>query len=249
MSIKDYNKYYDKKTTNSIHAPFFPKNIFAVIAGSTGSGKTNLLMNFLFEDGYLDYGSVYFYCSTLHQPAYQYAMKRYKEMEDDIDKKFGIKIKIAHFFESNPDEEKTGDKKPMEIIDPKKLDPKLTHIMVFDDVMFEDQTIIRKYFCAGRHNNANSFYLCQSLNKVPKHGIRENANVFILFRQGKKTLKSFYDTHISGDMDFKEFVAFCDRAWNKKHGFVVINIWEESHCGRYISNYEDIYTPNIHKNT
>jgi hypothetical protein len=44
-------------------------------------------------------------------------------------------------------------------------------------------------------------------------------------------------------MDFKEFKQFCDKAWSKKHGFVVINIWEEPFCGRYISNYEDIYTP------
>src|SRR5437868_10150868 len=102
MSIKDYSKYFDKTSSTTNHAPFFPKNIFAVIAGSTGYGKTNLLMNFLFEDGYLDYGSAYFYCSTLHQPAYQYAMKRYNEIETDIYKKHGIKVKIAHFVEANP---------------------------------------------------------------------------------------------------------------------------------------------------
>ena len=68
MSIKNYSKYFDKKASTANHAPFFPPNIFAIIAGSTGCGKTNLLLNLLLEDGYLDYGSVHVYCSTLHQP-------------------------------------------------------------------------------------------------------------------------------------------------------------------------------------
>jgi len=74
---------------------------------------------------------------------------------------------------------------------------------------------------------------------------------FILFHQDDKTLKYFHETHISGDMNFKEFKVLCDDAWSKKHGFIVINIWEEPHCGRYISNYEKIYIPEkyfkIHK--
>ena len=75
MSIKDYSKYFDVTTFKANHAPFFPKNIFAIIAGSTGCGKTNLLLNLLLEDDFLDYGSVYIYCSTFYQPAYQFLKK------------------------------------------------------------------------------------------------------------------------------------------------------------------------------
>src|SRR5580698_10007116 len=117
MSIKNYSKYFEKKTSTANHAPFFPQNIFAIISGSTGSGKTNLLLNLLLEDGFLDYGSVYVYCSTLHQPSYQYLMKRYEEMESDIQKKYKVNITIAQFFED-------GDP----IIDTKELNPKITHI-------------------------------------------------------------------------------------------------------------------------
>jgi hypothetical protein len=249
MSIKDYSKCFDKSQNTSNHAPFFPKNIFCIIAGSTGCGKTNLLLNFLLQDGYLDYGSLYVYCSTLHQPAYQYLTKMLNKLESDIKEKYNINIKIGHFFED--DEEGASN-----IIDPKELDPKISHIMVFDDVMLSDQTKIKEYFCKGRHNNVNIFYLCQSLHKIAKHCIRENANIFILFHQDDKTLQYFYETHISGDMDFKEFKTFCDNAWSRKHGFTVINIWEEPYCGRYIANYDQIYTPlkykkiqEIHKNT
>ena len=115
--------------------------------------------------------------------------------------------------------------------------------MIFDDVMMADQTFIKKYFCQGRHNNVNVFYLCQSLHKIAKHCIRENANMFILFRQDDKTLKYFHGTHISGVMDFTEFKQFCDAAWSKMHGFIVVNIWDDSYCGRYWDNYNSIYIP------
>ena len=113
--------------------------------------------------------------------------------------------------------------------------------------MFEDQTAIKKYFCSGRHNNVNVFYLVQSLHKIAKHCIRENANIYILFKQDDKTLKYFHETHISGDMDFKELKLFCDNAWMKKHGFVVFNLWDNAYCGRYWDNYTHVYIPTKYK--
>src|ERR1700761_5289914 len=117
---------------------------------------------------------------------------------------FHISVKIAHFFEG-----------PEEIKDPKNLDANQRHIMIFDDVMNADQTVIKDYFCRGRHNNVNVFYFCKSLHKIQKHFIRENATVFVLFHQDDKTLKYFYDfyeTHISGDMEFKEFKELYNKA-------------------------------------
>jgi len=238
MMILDYSKKFKQSTCNANHAPFFPKNIFCVIAGATGCGKTNLLLNFLLQDRLLDYSNIYVYTSTLHQPAYMYLKKYYNDIENSIkiNTKYRINVTIAHFFDADD-----------EIKNPKELDPNLKHVMVFDDVMLDDQTKIKEYFCKGRHNNVNVFYLCQSLHKIAKHCIRDNANVFILFHQDDKTIKYFHETHVSGDMDFKEFKAFCDDAWSKKHGFVVINIWEEPYCGRYIENYENIYLPNKYK--
>jgi len=242
MEIKDYSKRFDKPTCNAKHAPFFPKNIFCVIAGATGCGKTNLLLNFLLGDDILDYSDVYVYTTTLHQPAYKYLDKCYSYIENNIKTKYKIKVKIAHFFDADD-----------VIRNPKELDSNKNHVMIFDDVMLNDQTNIKEYFCKGRHNNVNVFYLCQSLHKIAKHCIRDNANVFILFHQDDKTLKYFHETHVSGDMDFKEFKDFCDKACSKQHGFVVVNIWEEPYCGRYIANYENIYTPKkyqiIHNNT
>ena len=204
MSIIDYSKHYVKQTNNTKHAAFFPKNIFCVIAGATGCGKTNLMLNFLLNQGYLDYNKVYIYSSTLYQPSYQFLKTYYDNLENKIKKSCGKDNKIAYFFD--------GDDK---IKNPSELDSKSSHIMVFDDVMNADQTTIKDYFCRGRHNNVNVFYLCQSLHKIAKHCIRDNANVFILFHQDDKALKYFYEMHISGDMEFKEFKQFCHNGWNK----------------------------------
>jgi hypothetical protein len=231
MEIIDYSKEYNVCSCHP-HSTIFPKNIFAVIAGSTGSGKTNLMINLLRKAKLLNYNHVYIYSSTLHQPAYRYSKQFYTDLEKFIFENDTQVVKIAQFFDADS-----------EIMNPAELDMNKNHIMIFDDVMMVNQRVIKKYFCQGRHNNVNVFYLCQSLHKIAKHCIRENANLFILFRQDVKTLKYFHETHISGDMDFKEFKTFCDCAWRKKHGFVVINIWDEAYCGRYWSNYDNIYIP------
>jgi ABC-type lipoprotein export system ATPase subunit len=46
MEIIDYSKEYNICSYRP-HATIFPKNIFAVIAGFTGSGKTNLMIKLL----------------------------------------------------------------------------------------------------------------------------------------------------------------------------------------------------------
>jgi hypothetical protein len=233
MEIPDCSKEFNIPRTNlAKHSILFPKNIFCVISGSTGSGKTNLLLYLLKKEKILNYSDVYVYCSKLYQPAYEHLKVYYEKLEKLIQNKTNKLVKIAHFFGTDE-----------KIIDPSELDKNTNHIMIFDDVMLKDQTVIKEYFCTGRHNNVNVFYLCQSLYKIAKHCIRDNANIFILFHQDKKMLRHFHDTHVSGDMDFKEFKQFCDEAWNKKFGFVVINIWDEPYCGRYWSNYNKIYIP------
>jgi len=176
----DYSKQYTIQNHIAKHAPFLPKNIFCVIAGATGCGKTNLMLNFLLNEKVLDYNDVYIYTSTLHQPAYTYLKKYYNDLENVIKTRFKINAKMAHFYDADD-----------EIKNPSELDPNANHVMVFDDVMLSDQTKIKDYFCRGRHNNVNVFYLCQSLHKIQKHCIRDNANVFILFHQDDKTQNIF----------------------------------------------------------
>jgi len=234
MDVIDYTKKFnipDNKTAQR-HSPIFPKNLFCIIAGATASGKTNLVVNLLMQKDMLNYSDVYIYSSTLYQPAYVYLKSCYETFEKLIRNKTGQAVSIAHFCDKDD-----------ELVDPATLPVGQNHILVLDDVMLEDQIKIKNFFCKGRHNNFNVIYLVQSLHKIAKHCIRENANMFILFHQDDKTLKYFYETHISGDMPFNEFKDFCDKAWTKPHGFIVFNLWDDAFCGRYWANYKEIYTP------
>ena len=66
MDITHFSKKFTNSNHKVNHAPFFPKNIFCVIAGSTECGKINLLLNFLLKDNILNYSDEYIHTSTLH---------------------------------------------------------------------------------------------------------------------------------------------------------------------------------------
>ena len=234
MEVPDYSKLFKKDdVVMGRHSSMFPKNIMCIIAGSTGSGKSNLMCHLLKQKGLLNYADVTIYSSTLYQPLYKYLESYYGDIEERVRTSTGRMIKLANFYDSADD-----------IIDPSTLSINQNHIMIFDDVMLSDQTRVKEYYCKGRHNNVSVFYLVQSLHHISKHCIRQNSNIFILFHQDDKTMKYFHETHISGDMDFKEFQAFYTETWSKKHSFIVINLWDDAEFGRYWSNYKSVYIPN-----
>ena len=82
MEIIDYSKKY--KIPESFcgkHSILFPETIFCVIAGATGSGKTNLMVNLLRRKDALDYVDVYVYSSTLCQLVYEHLKEYYENIE------------------------------------------------------------------------------------------------------------------------------------------------------------------------
>ena len=97
MQVIDFSKKYEIPKGCGNHAEIFPRNIFCVIAGSTGSGKTNLMVNLLLQENKINYSDVYIYSPTLHQPAYIYLKHSYELMEKIIMNKTKQSVKIAHF--------------------------------------------------------------------------------------------------------------------------------------------------------
>src|SRR5271165_1769200 len=136
MNQIDYSKMYNSNDTKSFHSSFFPKNIMAVIAGKTGSGKTQLLINLLVQPCILNYSFVHIYSPTLYQDAYVFLRKYYEELSHYILVTTTCKtIRIGHCHSSDE-----------EIVDPSKLDKDYHHVMVFDDGMLNDQPIKRDFF-------------------------------------------------------------------------------------------------------
>ena len=80
---------------------FFPRNIFCVIAGSTGSGKTNLMVNLLLQENKINYSDVYIYSPTLHQPEYIHLKNSYELMEKIVKNKTKTVCENSTFLRSS----------------------------------------------------------------------------------------------------------------------------------------------------
>lgn len=197
------------------HGPLFPSALRTIICGSSGAGKTNLLLSLLFDPNGLWFENVYIYSKSLYQP-------KYKLLEDALKKVKGI----GYF----PYTDSEG------IIDPS--DAKTNSIFIFDDVACDKQDKIRAYFSMGRHKLVDCFYLCQTYTRIPKHLIRDNCNCIILFKQDKTNLRHVFDDHVTPDMTFEQFENMCGECWNDKYGVMVIVKDFDLHNGRYRKGFD-----------
>lgn len=192
-----------------------------LIVGSSGCGKTNVMMSLLEHPNGLRFENVYLYSKSLDQPKYAYL----RTLLDPL--------KEIGFYEYHDG---------AEIIQPR--DAKCNSVIIFDDVVCDSQSIIRDYFCFGRHRNIDCFYLCQTYSSIPKQLIRDNANLIIIFQQDKTNLKHIHDDHVTTDMSLEQFQQLCSRSWNDKYGFLVIDKESDLTSGRYrkgFDNYFNIY--------
>ncbi|KYQ59975.1 hypothetical protein ALC60_00981, partial [Trachymyrmex zeteki] len=80
--------------------------------------------------------------------------------------------------------------------------------VVFSTRRVDKQDTVREYFSMGRHANIDCFYLCQTYAMIPKHLIRDNANLLIL-QTGWYQLEHVYNDHVNTDMSYDEFCALC----------------------------------------
>src|SRR5207245_2526468 len=80
-------------------------------------------------------------------------------------------------------------------------------------------------FTRSRHNNIDCIYISQNYYHLPRHTIRSNSNFLILFNLDPVDTDHLYrDSGASVDFkDINKFRHLCERAWNKKYGYIVID--------------------------
>lgn len=199
------------------HGELLPDSIRAVFCGPSNCGKTNSLLTLITHPNGLRFENVYVYSKSLNQPKYQFL----KELLEPID---GVQ-----YF---PFSEHT------EVISPDQVLP--NSIMVFDDIACEKQDNVRAFYCMGRHKNVDCFYLCQSYAQIPKHLVRDNVNMLVLFRQDDLNLKHIYDDHVNSDMPYAQFKELCSACWRQgNHCFLVVDKDRPMNNGRFRRGFDN----------
>lgn len=212
LPMSDIELKNDKEKNFRKHSKLLPNSIRCIICGPSGVGKTNVIINLLENPNGLRFENVYIYSKSLFQPKYVYIQKVLSS----------IKGMGCYMFSSN------DEVVPIENVKPNS-------VFIFDDVICDKQNNMRAYFCMGRHKGVDSFYLSQSYAHIPKHLIRENANMIVLFKQDDMNLKHiFNDYGISSDMTFDMFKGMCVKCWNTgTHSFLVIDTESSMKNGKY----------------
>ena len=130
-----------------------------------------------------------------------------------------------------------------DVPDPREQSYEKKNLMVFDDLLLEKQNTSESYYVRGRHSNVDCFYLAQNSFKLPRQTITENANFICLFPQELKNLNHIFDDHMGSDMTMEEFRQLYKAAWDKQHGFVVIEL-SSNNNGKYIRGLDEFCIPN-----
>lgn len=202
------------------HGNMLPTTIRGIICGPSNCGKTNVLISLIESPHGVHFENVYVYSKSLQQPKYRYLEKLLLSIDE-----------IRYFtFSNNSD-----------VVPPSEALP--NSIFIFDDVACDKQDAIREYFAMGRHSSVDCFYLCQTYAKIPKHLIRDNANLLILFKQDGTNLKHVYNDHVNTDMSYDDFRAFCQKCWQHEYGFAVIDKDSLQTNGRYRKGFNDFAIP------
>jgi energy-coupling factor transporter ATP-binding protein EcfA2 len=187
-----------------------------LIIGPSGCGKTNLILSLLTDVNGLRFENVYVYSKSLRQAKYEYL------------KNLFTPLKYIGYFESSDGEN---------IVPPSEI--RANSIIIFDDIVCCEQSIMRDYFCFGRHQGTDCFYLCQTYSSIPKQLIRDNANLLVIFQQDNTNLKHIYDDHVNSDMSLQQFKDLCAACWREKYDFVVIDKDCSPNNGRYRKGFDN----------
>ena len=239
------------------HSFLLPKkSIRAIIIGKSGFGKSTLLNYFLLHPDMLDYDTLTVCGRSLHQPEYRIMKRAFEKglSKNQVNELFKNQNKLApgedpeEFIENYEGSCKGGINATFsdnveDIPDPSEHDPMRKNLLIFDDVMLGPQNKCEAYYTRGRHNNVDVFYIAQSYFRLPRQTVRENANLFILFKQDNTNLSHIYQDHCSYDgIPFEVFKDFCADVWRGgKHNFVTLDISRPAEGGKYRRNLNDYW--------
>ena len=203
MNIIDFST---TKTREPVkHVAALPNSVRMIIIGPSGSGKTQLLLNLIMR--WMKWNKLYLVAPSVDDQRCYEVLKDFNENASEIAGE-GI-IELITDIDEAPSVE--------------DLDGSINYLVVYDDVMLDNQKNPARIFSRGRHKNSDVIYVTQRYTQIPKV-IRDNCNILVVFNGvDTHTLRNIWQTWCS-DMDFNQFKNFFSHAQSKPHGFVTINL-------------------------
>lgn len=219
LSLKVVNVDVSENKSHIKHSALLPNSIRCIICGPSNCGKTNVMLSLLIHENGLKFKNIYLYSKTALQPKYRYLHNVVKRVPN---------VKLFIFNEEK------------EVISPN--DAFSDSVIIFDDIICENQTNIRNYFTMGRHNRIDCFYLAQTYSKIPKQLLRDNANFLIIFKQDDTNLKHIFSEHVNNDLSWFKFKELCSSIWDEPYSFLIINKESSISNGRYRKDFDSFIT-------
>lgn len=208
---------FDLKPQTKRCVEIFPDVLRCGIFGPSGIGKSNVLLTILLH--IKPFWSLYLCSKTAYQDKYKLLSK----LVADYNKKTKTKIK---FRELSIDDL------------PEPEDIEKNAVIVFDDILTENQDKIANFFLRGRHRDISCFYLSQSYTKIPKKSaIRSNFNYLILFSQDLINLRQIFIEYVT-DLNFEQFRKWCSVCWKEPYGFLTIDLHGKH---KYMQKFESTF--------
>jgi len=204
--VKAFNSPSDNPEYGKKHFINIPARI--LLCGSSGSMKTNTLMNMI-KAMPKTFDHIILCCKSSHEPLYQWLIKKLK---DNIDVYEGGEIPDLDSLEEIEGE---GKKKPQ-------------ILCIFDDLINDKKAneIIAEYYIRSRKvaGGCTCIYLSQNYYSIPKT-IRSNSNILMLKKlSSTKDLGLILRENNLANIDIKIFRKLYKNATEKKENILMIDI-------------------------
>jgi ABC-type dipeptide/oligopeptide/nickel transport system ATPase component len=188
-----------------------------LIVGSSGSGKTQTLLNLIHNMGNT-FNDIYIITKNKQEPLYEY-------LEDKLGNKG---LSVVEGIDNAPDLDKDIDKKDQTLI-------------IMDDLVLErNQRHLEEFFLRARKQNCSLIYISQSYFAVPQM-IRKNLTYLII-----KQLANLPDLfrilrEYSLGVDKKQLMKiYEDSTKDNKQDFLLVDLDAEPK-DRFRKNFNDVY--------
>ena len=224
----------EEELPSQLH-PLLPKSPFKMlITGTSGSGKTNLVICMILK--MLVYDKIYVFSRHLLQDKYLFLKQHLENIESAMEKSIGHKITILEKWNDTLDE----------LPSVEDLDKEYRHLILIDDFACcnkSQMTKITDLFIRGRHKNISTIFLTQLYFQTPRP-IRLNTNYLCIFESYNRRELTSLTTELGSDLIKGKFQKIYKSVLSKPYNFLYIDNTTNKHSHRYRSSINGLYQGN-----